>query len=96
MLACERRDEVVERGRVGRAGEDEVVRQRPEGGGDGSAAVLDDQEIERLVDRGMVAQRARETEDEVVAGLVVEQERLREPEELLGGTKAPDTHPTMV
>jgi hypothetical protein len=59
-----------------RAGaEHEVVRRRPQRAGRDLAAVLREPELVLEVEPRAVAQRPREAEDQIVAGLVVEQER---------------------
>jgi hypothetical protein len=75
-----------------RSSEDEVVRGRPQRDADRATPVVDDPEAVLVVERGVVAQRSRDPEEEVVPRLVLEQERSGRSDERTGIVELLDDH----
>ena len=90
-LGMQRLGERPER-RLVRTGDEDVERRRPQARrGDVSSAVHDPQ-VERGVDGRLIAEHARDAQDQVVPRLVGEEQRVRCREEVLRSGDALDVH----
>src|SRR5581483_11933479 len=92
LLAGERVGEHGERPVRLRSRKDEVVRRRPQSGGDGTVAVEDEPHVPLGIEIRRVADRPGDPEQEVVARLVGEEQRLGPLEELARFREPRDVH----